>query len=104
MCPPRPSRAATVPTLSGPAAGCRRRCSPKRRLWGLALGLALSLLAARGLGLSGVAPAVEGALAKLERPGKPEFSEPKNASRRAVGALRRHAERQAGEIEAAGDG
>jgi predicted DNA-binding transcriptional regulator YafY len=32
-----------------------------------ALGLALSLLAARGLGLSGVAPAVEGALAKLER-------------------------------------
>lgn len=32
-----------------------------------ALGLALSLLAARGLGLAGVAPAVEGALAKLER-------------------------------------
>ena len=32
-----------------------------------ALGLALGLLAARGLGLSGVAPAVEGALAKLER-------------------------------------
>ena len=32
-----------------------------------ALGLALALLAARGLGLSGVAPAVEGALAKLER-------------------------------------
>lgn len=32
-----------------------------------ALGLALSLLAARGLGLSGVAPAVEGALAKVER-------------------------------------
>jgi predicted DNA-binding transcriptional regulator YafY len=32
-----------------------------------ALGLALGLLAARGLGLSGAAPAVEGALAKLER-------------------------------------
>lgn len=32
-----------------------------------ALGLALSLLAARGLGLAGAAPAVEGALAKLER-------------------------------------
>lgn len=32
-----------------------------------ALGLALGLLAARSLGLSGVAPAVEGALAKLER-------------------------------------
>jgi predicted DNA-binding transcriptional regulator YafY len=32
-----------------------------------ALGLALGLMAARGLGLSGVAPAVEGALAKLER-------------------------------------
>jgi predicted DNA-binding transcriptional regulator YafY len=32
-----------------------------------ALGLGLSLLAARGLGLSGVAPAVEGALAKVER-------------------------------------
>jgi predicted DNA-binding transcriptional regulator YafY len=32
-----------------------------------ALGLSLGLLAARGLGLSGVAPAVEGALAKLER-------------------------------------
>lgn len=32
-----------------------------------ALGLALSLLAARRLGLSGAAPAVEGALAKLER-------------------------------------
>jgi predicted DNA-binding transcriptional regulator YafY len=32
-----------------------------------ALGLALGLLAARGLGLSGVSPAVEGALAKLER-------------------------------------
>lgn len=32
-----------------------------------ALGLALALLAARMLGLSGVAPAVEGALAKLER-------------------------------------
>ena len=32
-----------------------------------ALGLALGLLAARDLGLSGVAPAVEGALAKLER-------------------------------------
>lgn len=32
-----------------------------------ALGLALALLAARTLGLSGVAPAVEGALAKLER-------------------------------------
>ena len=32
-----------------------------------ALGLALSLLAARGLGLSGAAPAVEGALAKLQR-------------------------------------
>jgi predicted DNA-binding transcriptional regulator YafY len=32
-----------------------------------ALGLALALLAARELGLAGVAPAVEGALAKLER-------------------------------------
>ena len=32
-----------------------------------ALGLVLALLAARGMGLSGVAPAVEGALAKLER-------------------------------------
>lgn len=32
-----------------------------------ALGLALSLLSARGLGLAGAAPAVEGALAKLER-------------------------------------
>lgn len=32
-----------------------------------ALGLSLGLLAARGLGLSGAAPAVEGALAKLER-------------------------------------
>jgi predicted DNA-binding transcriptional regulator YafY len=32
-----------------------------------ALGLALGLLAARQLGLAGVAPAVEGALAKLER-------------------------------------
>ena len=32
-----------------------------------ALGLALGLMAARGLGLSGAAPAVEGALAKLER-------------------------------------
>jgi predicted DNA-binding transcriptional regulator YafY len=32
-----------------------------------ALGLALGLLAARHLGLAGVAPAVEGALAKLER-------------------------------------
>jgi predicted DNA-binding transcriptional regulator YafY len=32
-----------------------------------ALGLALGLLAARGLRLAGVAPAVEGALAKLER-------------------------------------
>jgi predicted DNA-binding transcriptional regulator YafY len=32
-----------------------------------ALGLSLGLLAARQLGLSGVAPAVEGALAKLER-------------------------------------
>jgi predicted DNA-binding transcriptional regulator YafY len=32
-----------------------------------ALGLALGLLAARSLGLAGVAPAVEGALAKLER-------------------------------------
>src|SRR4051812_46273377 len=32
-----------------------------------ALGLTLGLLAARGLGLSGAAPAVEGALAKLER-------------------------------------
>jgi predicted DNA-binding transcriptional regulator YafY len=32
-----------------------------------ALGLALGLLAARNLGLAGVAPAVEGALAKLER-------------------------------------
>lgn len=32
-----------------------------------ALGLALGLLAARGLGLAGAAPAVEGALAKLER-------------------------------------
>ncbi len=32
-----------------------------------ALGLALALLAARGLGLCGMAPAVEGALAKLER-------------------------------------
>ncbi len=32
-----------------------------------ALGLAMGLLAARGLGLSGAAPAVEGALAKLER-------------------------------------
>jgi len=32
-----------------------------------ALALALGLLSARGLGLSGVAPAVEGALAKLER-------------------------------------
>lgn len=32
-----------------------------------ALGLALGLLAARTLGLSGVAPAIEGALAKLER-------------------------------------
>ena len=32
-----------------------------------ALGLSLGLLAARGLGLSGVAPAVEGALAKVER-------------------------------------
>jgi predicted DNA-binding transcriptional regulator YafY len=32
-----------------------------------ALGLALGLMAARGLGLSGVAPAVEGALAKVER-------------------------------------
>jgi predicted DNA-binding transcriptional regulator YafY len=32
-----------------------------------ALGLTLGLLAARDLGLSGVAPAVEGALAKLER-------------------------------------
>lgn len=32
-----------------------------------ALGLALGLVAARGLGLSGVAPAVEGALSKLER-------------------------------------
>ncbi len=32
-----------------------------------ALGLALSLLAARNLGLSGAAPAVEGALAKVER-------------------------------------
>ena len=32
-----------------------------------ALGLSLSLLAARGLGLAGAAPAVEGALAKLER-------------------------------------
>ncbi len=32
-----------------------------------ALGLALSLIAARRLGLSGAAPAVEGALAKLER-------------------------------------
>jgi predicted DNA-binding transcriptional regulator YafY len=32
-----------------------------------ALGLVLGLLAARGLGLAGVAPAVEGALAKLER-------------------------------------
>ena len=32
-----------------------------------ALGLALSLLAARGLGLAGAAPAVEGVLAKLER-------------------------------------
>lgn len=31
------------------------------------LGLSLGLLAARGLGLSGVAPAVEGALAKVER-------------------------------------
>jgi predicted DNA-binding transcriptional regulator YafY len=37
-----------------------------------ALGLGLSLLAARGLGLSGVAPAVEGALAKVERV-MPEF-------------------------------
>jgi predicted DNA-binding transcriptional regulator YafY len=32
-----------------------------------ALGLVLGLLAARGLGLAGAAPAVEGALAKLER-------------------------------------
>jgi predicted DNA-binding transcriptional regulator YafY len=32
-----------------------------------ALGLSLGLLAARGLGLSGAAPAVEGTLAKLER-------------------------------------
>jgi predicted DNA-binding transcriptional regulator YafY len=32
-----------------------------------ALALALGLLAARGLGLAGIAPAVEGALAKLER-------------------------------------
>lgn len=32
-----------------------------------ALGLSLGLLAARGLGLSGVSPAVEGALAKVER-------------------------------------
>ena len=32
-----------------------------------ALGLSLGLLAARGLGLSGVAPAAEGALAKVER-------------------------------------
>src|SRR3712207_3363238 len=32
-----------------------------------ALGLGLALLAARRLGLSGVAPAVEGALAKVER-------------------------------------
>ena len=32
-----------------------------------ALGLTLGLLAARGLGLAGAAPAVEGALAKLER-------------------------------------
>lgn len=32
-----------------------------------ALGLALGLLAVRGLGLTGAAPAVEGALAKLER-------------------------------------
>jgi predicted DNA-binding transcriptional regulator YafY len=32
-----------------------------------ALGLTLGLLAARGLGLSGVVPAVEGALAKVER-------------------------------------
>lgn len=32
-----------------------------------ALGLALGLLAARGFGLAGAAPAVEGALAKLER-------------------------------------
>jgi predicted DNA-binding transcriptional regulator YafY len=32
-----------------------------------ALGLSLGLLAARGLGLSGVTPAVEGALAKVER-------------------------------------
>jgi len=32
-----------------------------------ALGLALALLAARGLGLSGIAPALEGALAKLVR-------------------------------------
>jgi predicted DNA-binding transcriptional regulator YafY len=32
-----------------------------------ALGLVLGLLAARGLGLAGVTPAVEGALAKLER-------------------------------------
>jgi predicted DNA-binding transcriptional regulator YafY len=37
-----------------------------------AFGLGLSLLAARGLGLSGVAPAVEGALAKVERV-MPEF-------------------------------
>ena len=35
-----------------------------------ALGLALGLLAARSLGLAGVAPAVEGALAKLERVAK----------------------------------
>jgi predicted DNA-binding transcriptional regulator YafY len=32
-----------------------------------ALGLSLGLVAARGLGISGVAPAVEGALAKVER-------------------------------------
>jgi predicted DNA-binding transcriptional regulator YafY len=32
-----------------------------------ALGLSLGLVAARGLGLSGVTPAVEGALAQVER-------------------------------------
>ena len=48
-----------------------------------ALGLALALLAARGLGLSGIAPALEGALAKLER-SMPEAARERAGERRAV--------------------
>ena len=48
-----------------------------------ALGLALALLAARGLGLSGIAPALEGALAKLER-SMPEAARERAGELRAV--------------------